>query len=78
MRYKMSDEDKTVQKLQQEDLIREYQGKADVDSESIAAIDSEEPWLPIETKMVIMSLIGGLLALIVLAFLVHLFILGDL
>ena len=78
MRYKMNDEDKTVQELQQEDLIREYQGKADVDSEAIGAIDSEEPWLPIETKMVIMSLIGGLLALIVLAFLVHIFILGDL
>jgi hypothetical protein len=74
----MDNEDRTVEKLQQEDLIREYQGKADADSESTAGIDSYEPWLPIETKMVLGSLIGGLLALIVLAVLVHVFILGGL
>lgn len=74
----MNNEDKTVQKLQQEDLIREYQGKTDADSESTIAFDSEEPWLPIETKMVIGSLIGGVIALIVLAFIVHFFILRGL
>jgi hypothetical protein len=74
----MNDEEKTVKKLQQEDLIREYQGKEKIDSEPTIAFGSEEPWLPIETKMVIGSLLAGLLALIVLAFLVHVFILGGL
>ena len=38
--------------------------------------EAEEPWLPIETKLVIYSVIGGIAALIVLAIVVHIFILG--
>ncbi|MFH1437101.1 MAG: hypothetical protein ABIJ56_15445 [Pseudomonadota bacterium] len=34
-----------------------------------------EPWLPIETKLVVWSVIGGIIALIVLAILVHIFLL---
>jgi hypothetical protein len=78
MRHKMNNEDKTIQKLQEEDLIREYQGKTDADSESTIDFGSEEPWAPIETQMVIGSLVGGLIALVVLAFLVHVFILRGL
>ncbi len=37
----------------------------------------EEPWLPIETKLVTYSVIGGIAALIVLAIVVHMFILGG-
>jgi hypothetical protein len=36
-----------------------------------------ESWLPIETRMVVGSVIMGLAALIVLATLVHLFLLGK-
>ena len=74
----MKDEDKTVNKLRQDDLIRENQGKTEFSKEESATIHTEEPWLPIETKMVIGSLIGGVIALIVLATLVHIFILGGL
>ena len=73
----MNDTDKAVEKLQQEDLIREYQGKPGADSISSAGINSEEPWLPIETKLVIWSVGGGIVALIVLAILVHIFLLGE-
>jgi hypothetical protein len=74
----MREEEKTVQKLQQDDRIREYQEKGEPSPEETAAIDAVEPWLPIETKMVVGSLIGGIVALIVLAILVHIFILGGL
>ena len=37
----------------------------------------EEPWLPIETKLVVGSVIAGVLTLIVLAILVHMFLLGG-
>ena len=43
--------------------------------ESSAVGGAEEPWLPIETKLVTYSVIGGIVALIVLAVLVHIFIL---
>jgi hypothetical protein len=36
-----------------------------------------EPWLPIETKLVVASIATGMVALIVLATLVHLFLLGG-
>jgi hypothetical protein len=38
---------------------------------------TEEPWLPIETKLVGFSVSIGLVALVVLAVLIHLFILGG-
>ena len=41
------------------------------------AHEAEEPWLPIETKLVTYSVIGGIAALIVLATVVHIFILGG-
>ena len=76
MRGKMTEKEKTVERLRREDLIREYQGNKEVDPEAFSNLDTEEPWLPIETKMVIGSIIGGVVALIVLATLVHIFILG--
>jgi hypothetical protein len=39
--------------------------------------EAAEPWTPIETKLVMWSLIGGVVALIVLATLVHMFLLGG-
>jgi type VI protein secretion system component VasF len=39
--------------------------------------DAVEPWQPIETKLVIWSVVGGMVALIVLAILVHMFLLGG-
>jgi len=74
----MTDKEKTVERLQQEDLIREYRGNKEVDPEAFANLETEEPWLPIETKMVVGSIIGGVVALIILATLVHIFILGRL
>ena len=42
-----------------------------------AAYEAEEPWLPIETKLVVGSVIAGIATLIVLATLVHMFLLGK-
>ena len=74
----MNEKEIEIKKLQEDDLIREYQGdKVDSNFEA-AGINAEEPWLPIETKLVVGSLIGGMIMLIVLATLVHIFLLGDL
>jgi hypothetical protein len=40
-------------------------------------LETGEPWLPIETKLVATSVIAGIIALIVLAILVHMFLLGK-
>ena len=45
--------------------------------ETEATCEVEEPWLPIETKLVVGSVIAGVLTLIVLAILVHVFLLGG-
>jgi hypothetical protein len=42
-----------------------------------ATYGAVEPWLRIETKLVIGSVIAGMIALIVLATLVHMFLLGG-
>jgi len=42
-----------------------------------ATYTSVEPWLPIETKLVVGSLIAGMIVLIVLAVLVNTFLLGG-
>ena len=39
--------------------------------------EAEEPWLPIETKLVGVSVGLGIVALVVLAVLVHMFLLGG-
>jgi hypothetical protein len=39
--------------------------------------EAVEPWLSVETKLVIWSVIAGIAALIVLATLVHMFLLGG-
>ena len=72
----MNDHDKTVEKLKRDDLIREYQENTEATKEETDTIDAVEPWLPIETKMVVGSLICGVIALIILATLIHIFILG--
>jgi len=72
----MNDHDKTIEKLQRDDRIREYQENTEATKEETDAIDAVEPWLPIETKMVAGSLICGVIALIILATLIHIFILG--
>jgi len=79
----MSDEDKAKEQLSQE--ARELRGspsKMDRQTPTTDGVriepeaEAEEPWLPIETKLVIYSVIGGIAALIVLAIVVHIFILG--
>ena len=39
--------------------------------------EAEEPWLPIETKLVVGSVTVGIIILIVLAILVNVFLLGG-
>ncbi len=46
-------------------------------TETDDAHEVEEPWLPIETKLVVVSVGTGIAALIVLAVLVHIFLLGG-
>ncbi|MFC1840976.1 hypothetical protein ACFL1N_15475 [Thermodesulfobacteriota bacterium] len=72
----MNDQDKTIEKLRRDDFIRENQERTEATEEETATIDAVEPWLPIETKMVVGSLICGVIALIILATLIHIFILG--
>lgn len=74
----MSEEKSPVEQLQHDDHVREYQGKMEWDAGEKSAVHAAEPWLPIETKLVVGSLIGGVAALIVLAVIVHIFILGGL
>ena len=78
----MSDEDKAKERLSQDSRdLRRQLGKAE--SQPLETGDfgpeheAEEPWLPIETKLVTYSVIGGIAALIVLAIVVHIFILGG-
>lgn len=74
----MSEENTPVEQLKHDDRVREYQGKKEWDADGKSAVDAVEPWLPIETKMVVGSLIGGVVALVILAVIVHIFILGGL
>ena len=37
----------------------------------------DEPWLPIETRLVTGSVLAGMITLIILAILVHIFLLGG-
>jgi hypothetical protein len=39
--------------------------------------EAADPWQPIETKLVIWSVVAGMVALVVLATLVHMFLLGG-
>lgn len=66
----MRDEDKT-----KEELVQSSSTSAghDVTPDS----DAVEPWTPIETKLVMWSVIAGMVALVVLAILVHMFLLGG-
>ena len=89
----MRDEDKTKEQLIQElaelrKQLAEATGQlpkmedikpgavGDTDAED-ARYGIEEPWLPIETKLVAGSIAGGVIALIVLATMVNMFILGG-
>jgi len=79
----MSDEDKAKEQLSQESRdLRGPLGKIDRQTPTTDGFivepdaEAEEPWLPIETKLVTYSVIGGIAALIVLAIVVHIFILG--
>ena len=74
----MSKDKTPVEQLQHDDRVREYQGEKEWSAEEKAGVEAVEPWLPIETKLVIGSLVCGVVALVVLAIIVHIFILGDL
>jgi hypothetical protein len=63
----MREEDKTAEEVRMEDK----QGATS------ATYGAEEPWLPIETKLVVRSVIAGIILLIVLATLVNMFLLGG-
>ena len=39
------------------------------------AHETEEPWLPIETKLVVISVVSGVVAMVLFAILIHLWIL---
>ena len=78
----MRDEDKTKEQLNQElkHLRRQLSNtgwQPPRTEEFRVEHEAEEPWLPIETKLVTYSVIGGVAALIVLATVVHIFILGG-
>ena len=69
----MDDETKPSH-ISREEEPQEIQG---TDPDSGSPSDGMEPWLPIETKLVVASIATGVVALIVLATLVHLFLLGG-
>jgi hypothetical protein len=73
----MKKDNEAVQQLRHDDIVRENQERTKATDEETASIEGIEPWLPIETKMVVGSLIIGGIALIILAVLVHIFILGG-
>jgi hypothetical protein len=89
----MRDEDKTKEQLIQElaelrkqlaETTGQLPKREDVKPEVVGDTDAEdarygteEPWLPIETKLVVGSITGGVIALIVLATMVNMFILGG-
>ena len=56
---------------------KESQEIQDTDHDSGTPSDGAEPWLPIETRLVVGSIATGIAALVVLATLVHLFLLGG-
>jgi len=72
----MKDKEKTVEQIKNEGVKGGQKTEA-VDSFVEPTYEAEEPWLPIETKMVVGSLIAGMIALVLLAVLVHMFILGG-
>ena len=37
--------------------------------------ETEEPWLPVETKLVVISVVSGIIAMVLFAILIHLWIL---
>jgi hypothetical protein len=57
--------------------VEDEQGTAGVAYGGEATCEAEEPWLPIETKLVGVSVGTGIVALVVLAVLVHMFLLGG-
>ncbi|MCP4602072.1 MAG: hypothetical protein GY847_16410 [Proteobacteria bacterium] len=63
----MNDEDKTAEKISRADQ-----------PDAVSTVDAtEEPWLPIETKLVVRSVVMGIILLIVLAALVNILLLGG-
>ena len=57
--------------------VEDEQGTAGDAHGGEATCEAEEPWLPIETKLVGVSVGTGIVALVVLAVLVHMFLLGG-
>jgi len=57
--------------------VENQQGTAGVAYGREGTCEAEEPWLPIETKLVGVSVGIGIVALVVLAVLVHMFLLGG-
>lgn len=81
----MRDEDKTKEQLIQELVelrkqLAEMGGlppKAEEVGVEEATYGAEEPWLPIEAKLVAGSVISGIILLVVLATLVNMLLLGG-
>ncbi len=69
----MNDEVK-ANEISMEKEPQEFRG---VERDSGPDSDEAEPWLPIETKLVVVSIAVGITALTVLATLVDLFLLGG-
>jgi len=81
----MRDEDKTKEQLLEEltalrkelaEMGEQKPKTKQVDLKE-ASDEAEDPWLPVETKLVVVSVTSGVVALVVLAILVHMFLLGG-
>jgi len=81
----MRDEDKTKEQLIEELValrkelaeMRGQKPKTEQVDVKEANNETEDPWLPVETKLVVVSVASGIVALVVLAILVHMFLLGG-
>lgn len=81
----MRDEDKAKEQLIEELValrkelaeMRGQKPKTEQVDVKEANDEAEDPWLPVETKLVVVSVASGIVALVVLAILVHMFLLGG-
>jgi hypothetical protein len=64
-------------KPREEVCAEDEQGPVCAPYDAQVTSEAEEPWLAIETKLVAGSLVAGIIALVVLATLVHIFLLGG-
>jgi hypothetical protein len=64
-------------KPEEEVGVKDEKGNAGVAHDRESPYGAAEPWLPVETKLVGISVVAGIIALVMLAILVHMFLLGG-